>query len=116
MCKLLILLEFLPLYFSTEIGDNNSMEMRNEIKVGDVVKSLDFVGVNNCYYVGLVTAVLSDGTFRATTLKRVWQGELQGKPSKIKFTETFVAPLPGHHFFDDLAETKGREPRVQVVA
>jgi hypothetical protein len=46
----------------------------------------------------------------------VWQGELQGKPSKIKFTETFVAPLPGHHFFDDLAETKGREPRVQVVA
>jgi hypothetical protein len=106
----------LLLYFSTEIGDNNSMEMRNEIKVGDVVKSLDFVGVNNCYYVGLVTAVLSDGTFRATTLKRVWQGELQGKPSKIKFTETFVAPLPGHHFFDDLAETKGREPRVQVVA
>jgi hypothetical protein len=106
----------LLLYFSTEIGDNNSMEMRNEIKVGDVVKSLDFVGVNDCFYVGLVTAVLSDGTFRATTLKRVWQGELQGKPSKIKFTETFVAPLPGHHFFDDLAETKGREPRVQVVA
>ena len=92
------------------------MKSENTVKVGDVVKSLDFVGVNNCYYVGLVTAVLSDGTFRATTLKRVWQGKLQGKPSKIKFTETFVAPLPGHHFFDDLAETKGVEPRVQVVA
>ena len=92
------------------------MKYENTVKVGDVVKSLDFVGVNDCFYVGLVTAVLSDGTFRATTLKRVWQGELQGKPSKFKFTETFVAPLPGHHFFDDMAETKGREPRVQVVA
>ena len=92
------------------------MKCENTVKIGDVVKSLDFVGINDCYYVGLVTAVLSDGTFRATTLKRVWQGKLQGKPSKIKFTETFVAPLPGHHFFDDLAEEKGVDPRVQVVA
>ena len=82
------------------------------VKIGDVVKSLDFVGVNDCYYVGLVTAVLSDGTFRANTIKRVWQG----KTDKKFLSDTFVAPLPGNSFFDDLAEEKNAEPRVQVVA
>jgi hypothetical protein len=114
LCKLLILLEFLPLYFSTEIGDNNSMEMRNEIKVGDVVKSLDFVSVNDCYYVGLVTDIFeNEGRFRATTVKRVWDGSVV---SKIETSETFESWLPGHQFFDDMAEEKGVGPRVQVVA
>ncbi len=112
MCKLLILLEFLPLYFSTEIGDNNSMEMRNEIKVGDVVKSLDFVGVNDCFYVGLVTEILNDGRFRAKAIKRVWKGEADKRP----LADEFFAPLPGYDFFDDMAEWKDAAPRVQVVA
>ena len=112
MCKLLILLEFLPLYFSTEIGDNNSMEMRNEIKVGDVVKSLDFVGVNDCFYVGLVTEILNDGRFRAKAIKRVWKGEADKRP----LADEFFAPLPGHDFFDDMAEWKDAAPRIQVVA
>lgn len=88
------------------------MKYENSVKIGDVVKSLDFVGVNDCYYVGLVTAVLSDGTFRANTIKRVWQG----KTDKKFLSDTFVAPLPGNSFFDDLAEEKNAEPRVQVVA
>jgi hypothetical protein len=88
------------------------MKCENTVKIGDVVKSLDFVGVNDCYYVGLVTAVLSDGTFRANTIKRVWQG----KTDKKFLSDTFVAPLPGNSFFDDLAEEKNAEPRVQVVA
>ncbi len=112
MCKLLILLEFLPLYFSTEIGDNNSMEMRNEIKVGDVVKSLDFVGVNDCFYVGLVTEILNDGRFRAKAIKRVWKGEADKRP----LADEFFAPLPGYDFFDDMAEWKDAAPRIQVVA
>ena len=112
MCKLLILLEFLPLYFSTEIGDNNSMEMRNEIKVGDVVKSLDFVGINDCFYVGLVTEILNDGRFRAKAIKRVWKGEADKRP----LADEFFAPLPGYDFFDDMAEWKDAAPRVQVVA
>jgi hypothetical protein len=89
------------------------MKSENSVKIGDVVKSLDFVGNNDCYYIGLVTAIhRDDGTFRADTIKRVWMGELDnGFPSA-----TFVAPLPGNHFFDDLAEQKGREPRVQVLA
>ena len=47
------------------------MKDENSVKIGDVVKSLDFVGHDDCYMVGLVTAVLSDGTFRAKTIKRV---------------------------------------------
>ena len=88
------------------------MKYENTVKIGDVVKSLDFVGHNDCYMVGLVTAILSDGTFRANTIKRVWRGKVDKRfPS-----DTFVAPLPGNHFFDDLAEQKNVEPRVQVVA
>ena len=88
------------------------MKSEKYIKIGDVVKSLDFVGHNDCYRVGVVVAIYKDGTFCAETVKRVWQGKVDKKfPS-----DTFVAPLPGHHFFDDLAEQKNVEPRVQVVA
>jgi hypothetical protein len=83
------------------------MKCENTVNVGDVVKSLDFVGHDDCYMVGLVTAVLSDGTFRAKTIKRVWLGQVD---KRFK-SDTFVAPLPGHHFADDLMF-----PRVQVVA
>ena len=88
------------------------MKSENTIKIGDVVKSLDFVGISNCFFVGVVTSV-SSHTFRARTVKRVWEG--------VAFSEqslpiNFSAPLPGCHFFDDLAEEKGTEPRVQVVA
>jgi hypothetical protein len=87
------------------------MKYENSVKIGDVVKSLDFVGVNDCYYVGLVVGVSKmDGTFRAKTLKRVWKGESVGL-----FDNFFVAPLPGNHLLDDLEENI-RDPRIQVVA
>lgn len=92
----------------------DGMESKQQVRIGDVVKSLDFVGVNDCYYVGLVVGISEmDSTFRAKTIKRVWQGEVDKK--KI-YNDFFVAPLPGNHFFDDLAEQKGTEPRIQVVA
>lgn len=92
----------------------DGMESKQQVRIGDVVKSLDFVGVNDCYYVGLVVGISEmDGTFRAKTVKRVWQGEVDKK--KI-YNDFFVAPLPGNHFFDDLAEQKNAEPRIQVVA
>jgi hypothetical protein len=83
------------------------------VKIGDVVKSLDFVGINDCFYVGLVVGISKmDGTFRAKTIKRVWQGQLDKKiPSDF-----FTAPLPGNHFYDDMAEEKDVDSRVQVVA
>ena len=111
--KLLILLEFFSLYFLPYFSDNNSMEKRNEIKVGDVVKSLDFVGVNDCFYIGLVTDIFYDGTFRAKMIKRVWQGQLDNRK---RSTDIFIAPLPGESFFDDMAEEKGLAPRIQVLA
>jgi hypothetical protein len=93
------------------------MKSENTVKVGDVVKSLDFVGINNCYYVGLVLSISEyDGTFRAKTIKRVWEGKTITNLKKNFVSETFVAPLPGESFFDDLSEAKGREPRVQVLA
>lgn len=90
------------------------MESKQQVRIGDVVKSLDFVGISNCYFVGVVTSVsLEDNTFRARTVKRVWEG-LAFSESNLPIN--FSAPLPGCHFFDDLAETKGHTPRVQVVA
>lgn len=67
------------------------------MKVGDIVKSLDFVGIDNCYMIGKVVGVHFDGTFRAEFIKRVWQGE---EDSKFK-TDYFTAPLQGEHFMDN---------------
>lgn len=92
----------------------DGMESKQQVRIGDVVKSLDFVGVNNCYYVGLVMGINEiDGTFRAKTIKRVWEGQVDSEKIYPYF---FDAPLPGNHFFDDLAEQKNVEPRVQVIA
>lgn len=89
------------------------MSYENTVKIGDVVKSLDFAGVDNCFYVGLVVGISKmDGTFRAKTIKRVWQGQLDKKiPSDF-----FTAPLLGNSFFDEMAEEKGVAPRIQVIA
>jgi hypothetical protein len=81
-------------------------ERKNEMKVGDIVKSLDFVGHNNCYYVGIVTAIQNDGTFRADTIKRVWMGQIDTD----FVSNSFVAPLPGNHFMDS-----DDQPRVVVI-
>ncbi len=78
------------------------------MKVGDIVKSLDFVGIDTCYYVGKVVSISKmDGTFRAEFIKRVWEGV---EDRKFK-TDTFVAPLQGNHFMDS-----DSTPRIIVVA
>jgi len=80
------------------------------VKIGDVVKSLDFVGHNNCYYVGIVTAIhQNDGTFRADTIKRVWMGQIDTD----FVSNSFVAPLPGNFLLDDEPTA---HPRIQVLA
>ena len=89
------------------------MNCEKTIKVGDVVKSLDFINMENCYYIGHVVSISEmDGTFRAKTIKRVWMG-LTDRKEKSDF---FTAPLLGNSFFDDMAETKGLAPRIQVIA
>lgn len=78
----------------------------SQVKVGDIVKSLDFNGVDNCYMVGKVVAVQFDGLFRAKFIKRVWQG---AEDKKFK-TDYFSAPLQGNQFMDS-----NDNPRVIVI-
>jgi len=77
------------------------------MQVGDIVKSLDFNGIDNCYMIGKVVGVYkSDGTFRAKFIKRVWQGV---EDRKFK-TDFFTAPLQGEQFMD-----RHTSPRVIVI-
>lgn len=78
----------------------------SQIKVGDIVKSLDFNGIDSCYMIGKVVGVHFDGTFRAKFIKRVWDGV---EDRKFK-TDFFTAPQQGQHMFD-----KPEFPRVVVV-
>ena len=69
-----------------------------QIQIGDVVKSMDFPGVDDCYMVGRVVSFSRmDGTFRAEFMSRVWQGVVD---RKFK-TDYFVAPVPGNFMFDE---------------
>jgi hypothetical protein len=76
------------------------------MKVGDIVKSLDFNGIDNCYMVGVVVGVHEMGTFRAKFIKRVWEGV---EDRKFK-TDFFTAPQQGQQMFD-----RAEFPRVIVV-
>ena len=76
------------------------------MKVGDIVKSLDFPGSHNCYMIGKVTGVHYDGTFRAKFIKRVWLGS-EDRKCKVDY---FTAPTQGHHFLDN-----NNDPRIIVV-
>lgn len=78
----------------------------SQIKVGDIIKSMDFPGVDNCYMVGKVVAVHSNLEFRAKFIKYVWMGV---EDKKFK-TDYFTAPLQGNHFLD-----RADAPRVVVI-
>jgi hypothetical protein len=67
-----------------------------EVKIGDIVKSHDFVGIDNTYMIGKVVGVHFDGTFRAKLIKQVFAGNEEKKP-KLDY---FFAPLPGRSIFD----------------
>lgn len=78
------------------------------MKVGDIVKSLDFNGIDNCYMVGQVVSISEMyGDFRAKFIKRVWQG-VEDKKFKTDF---FTAAVQGNAFMDTDAS-----PRIQVIA
>jgi hypothetical protein len=78
------------------------------LKVGDIVKSLDFNGINDCYMLGRVVSVSKQfGDFRAQFFERVWQGKVD---KKFK-TDYFTAPVQGNMFMD-----REDSPRIIVVA
>jgi len=76
------------------------------MKVGDIVKSLDFNGIDSCYMIGKVVGVHYDGTFRAKFIKRVWQGS-EDRKCKIDY---FNAPQQGNAFMD-----RDDSPRVVII-
>jgi hypothetical protein len=76
------------------------------MRVGDIVKSLDFNGIDDCYMIGKVVAIQWDGAFRAQFIKRVWQGV---EDRKFK-TDFFTAPVQGNSFMD-----RDSSPRVSVI-
>ncbi len=66
-------------------------------KVGDIVKSYDFVGIDSCYMIGKVVSVSTQfGDFRAKFIKRVFDGK---EDKKFK-TDYFSAPLQGNMMMD----------------
>lgn len=75
-------------------------------KIGDLIKSLDFNGVDNCYMIGQVQAIGSDGLIKAKLLVRIWEGKEQAFPQD----EIFQAPKQGLAMFDNPAM-----PRIQVI-
>lgn len=72
--------------------NEQALTEKSVIKVGDVVKSHDFNGIDSCYMIGKVVSISEmDGTFRAQFVKRVFDG-VENKKCK---TDYFVTPLPG---------------------
>ena len=79
----------------------------NNLKIGSLVKSLDFHHYADCFYVGIVKSINDvDGTFTAETIGR-W---FEGRPLKIELPPTFTAPLEGNHFLDNPSN-----PRVIIL-
>jgi hypothetical protein len=76
------------------------------MQVGDIVKSLDFNGIDSCYMIGKVVGIQGDGLFRARFIKRVWEG-IEDRKFKTDF---FTAPIQGKQFMDRL-----EFPRVIVI-
>jgi hypothetical protein len=76
-----------------------------EVKVGDVIKSLDFAGREDCYMLGKVIALLDNGDYiNCKGIARVWGG-------KSEACEDFGAPREGLHFMD-----KHFPGRITVIA
>ena len=79
----------------------------SKVKVGDLVKSLDFNGVDDCYWVGRVTSLNNGmGMFRATCVRRVWLGATDWSCGGKEFS----APFQGELNYD-----RPEAPRVSVV-
>lgn len=66
------------------------------VKMGDVVKSLDFPGTNDCYMIGKVVAIFDD-MYNCKAIVQVWEG----KAEIVSNVYDFAVPCEGHHFLDE---------------
>ena len=82
--------------------------MAAEVKVGDIIKALDFAGREDCYMIGKVIALLDGGDYiNCKAIACVWSGEARAVDS----TQDFGAPREGLHFLD-----KHFPGRITVIA
>lgn len=61
------------------------------IKVGDKVRSFDFVGNTECYFVGTVIAITPMQQYDIKVDYQVWEG----KKAKTNYCDRVVPPLNG---------------------
>lgn len=74
------------------------------VRVGDVIRSLDFPGCFDCYMIGLVVDVDQE-TISCRGISRVWEGRSE------RFDEKFTTVQPGAHFMD-----RNFPGRIEIVA
>jgi hypothetical protein len=87
--------------------------MNTVIKVGDLIKSKDFPGNEECYMVGIVTNVETNGSvLDAKTIKIVFGGEV--KEIVEGMNDTFTTVAPGKSFTDGIFGDKFN--RIEVLA
>lgn len=67
------------------------------MKIGSIVKALDFPGTSDHYMVGKVVSISEmDSTILCEVIKVVVSGQVR----KAKTPDFFVTPLQGFHFLD----------------
>lgn len=70
------------------------------VKVGDIIKSYDFPGRNDCYMIGKVKRIIeNESMLVAETISTV----IENKPYENE-SATFKTALPGSCLFDDVFE------------
>ena len=77
--------------------DSIETQKGQSMKIGSIVKALDFPGIPEHYMVGKVVSISKmDSTIRCEVLKVVERGQIK----KAKNPDFFVTPLEGFHFLD----------------
>lgn len=76
------------------------MKRVNEVKIGDKVRSYDFMGNDQCYFEGVVELINGKmATFTARTTKQVFAGE---ELDLTTCSKAFTTDLPGMNWMDDV--------------
>jgi hypothetical protein len=70
-----------------------------QVKTGDIIRSLDFPGMPQHYMIGVVTKI-ENGLIHCNGISRVLDSKAE------KFTGDFQTPVQGNHFMD--AQFPGR--------
>ena len=80
--------------------DSIETQKGQSVKIGSIVKALDFPGTSDHYMVGKVVSISEmDSTIRCEVIKVVVSRQVR-KVKTPDFLNFFVTPLQGFHFLD----------------